>query len=114
MVKSTDGSYGYISSTQAGKLFNDTGFMDAVREILTEPSLKDKENNLILNGTNASGTIQFSYGTSVQAFNDFFSQNYIENLTCSNVRTLISGDYTMNCFGRTEFLKILENTKKND
>lgn len=110
MVKSADGSYAYISSTKAGKLFNDTGFTEAVRDILIEPSLKNKRNNLIFNGTNASGTIQFSDGTSAQAFNDFFSQNYIENLTCSNVRTLISGDYTMNCFGRTEFLKILENT----
>ncbi len=109
MVKSMDGSYGYISSTQAGKLFNDAGFTEAVRDILVEPSLKNRRNNLIFNGTNASGTIQFSDGTSVQAFNDFFSENYINNLTCSNVQTLLSGDYTLNCFGRTEFLRILEN-----
>ena len=31
IVDASDGAYGYISSTKAGKLFNDTGFMAAVK-----------------------------------------------------------------------------------
>ncbi len=114
--------YGYISNTQAGKILNDDGFMIALREYAAsiwenngtfiETSSEDFYWNMY-DGVAYSGKIIYQ-GKEIPAFNDFFSQNYIENITASNVNTLFSGDadkglFHMNCFGRTEFDAILEN-----
>lgn len=113
IVNSSDGAYGYISSTEAGKIFNDLGFMSAVKNNLKDSSLKVAQNNPLFDGNVkngvATGIIELSDGTSVQAFNDFFSANYVKNLKCSNVNTLLSGDRIENCFSRTEFEALLDN-----
>lgn len=36
IVKSTDSSYAYISSTKTGVFFNDIGFMEAIEERLKD------------------------------------------------------------------------------
>ncbi len=64
-----------------------------------------------INNGIANGDIKLSDGTTVQAFNDFFSANYVKNLECSNVNTLLSGDRIENCFSRTEFEALLDNKK---
>ena len=110
IVNNSSETYGYISSTEAGKLFNDKGFELFLKDIvLRDPNITDENFNTIYNGTNYSGIIELSDNTSAQAFNDFFSENYVSHLKCSNIETLMSGDYMLNCFGRTEFKAILEN-----
>jgi Ca2+-binding RTX toxin-like protein len=63
-----------------------------------------------------SGKISFLDETSAQAFNDFFSENYVSNINSSNVNAIFSGEPlcrgekgTLNCFGRTEFETIMDN-----
>ncbi len=101
IVESSPNKYGYISSTQAGKLFNDKSFNDVLKEYLVDNSLKD----ILYNGKNSTGEIF----EGVQSFNDFLSENYVMSLKESNVNTMLSGDYSLNCFGRTEFQAIMEN-----
>ena len=107
-VVENNSSYEYISSTWAGEIFNDEKFQDAVFKLLKDDLLAENE-DILFNGHYASGEICFSDGTKVQAFNDFFSENYVKNLKCSNVNTMLSGDYTRNCFVRTEFKALMEN-----
>lgn len=64
IVDNSGGSCAYISSTKAGALFNDRGFMEAIEQRLKDVMFSDKDYSAIYNGTNASGTIQFSDGTS--------------------------------------------------
>ncbi len=107
-VVKNNSSYGYISSSQAGKIINNEIFQDAVLDVLKDNSLAGND-DFLFNGHYASGEIYFSDGTKVQALNDFFSENYVKNLKCPNVNTMLSGDYTRNCFVRTEFKALLEN-----
>lgn len=113
-VNSSKGIRGYISSTEAGELFNEDNFNDALPEALIKNNEGDIDINLY-NGQNSDGKIHFKNGSIVQAFNDFFSENYIKNLKCSNVSTVFFGapvtkDGGLNCFARTEFKAILDNS----
>ena len=87
----------YISSTDAGILFNDDGFYKFLKDNL-DKKLFDNVDGIVplYEGTNASGkiTLQAANGESVkvQAFNDFFSENYIKGIKSSNVKTIFSGD----------------------
>ena len=122
--------YGYISSTQAGKLFNDEGFGTALKEwaneIYTNNNIEgfinsDSFFNSLFDGKDASGYISEAIKLtdsktelkSVRAFNDFFSENYVNNLKCSNINTVFLGNVEkgggLNCFGRTEFDCIIKN-----
>lgn len=101
--------YGYISSTQAGKLFNDEGFGTALKEwaneIYTNNNIEgfinsDSFFNSLFDGKDASGYISEAIKLtdsktelkSVRAFNDFFSENYVNNLKCSNINTVFLGN----------------------
>ena len=70
----------YISSTDAGILFNDSGFNGFMKNNLKN-DLFDNTSGItpLYDGANASGkiTLQAANGESVkvQAFNDFFSEN---------------------------------------
>ncbi|MCM1170839.1 MAG: hypothetical protein NC393_01810, partial [Clostridium sp.] len=112
-IVNNDAGFGYISSTEAGKIFNDAGFNEAIQYYIKDEVLRKNKFDILYNGYEASGKIYFSDGTEVQAFNDFFSENYVKNLKCSNVNTMLSGDYTLNCFGRTEFKALLNNDAVN-
>ena len=118
------GQRGYISSTEAGKLFNDwKNFQRAMEEVfgpyVQMDGIKDDDNSeryrCLYEGQEHSGEIEFVDGTTAQAFNDFFSQNYIENLRCANVHAIVAGaplargGKGYNCFIRTELDSILKN-----
>ncbi len=101
IVKNEPDRYGYISSTKAGMLFNDDGFNLVLQNSLIDSDLV----NILYNGENNSGRL---FGN-IQSFNDFFSENYIMHLKKSNLNTMLSGEYQVNCFGRTEFAAIMKN-----
>ena len=115
---------GYISSTQAGRLFNDNGFKDALKKIIGDRDLFkiNGETGItqLYDGDALTGKLEVNTTkgkVKVRALNDFFSENYIKNLKCSNIRTIFSGNCTagndiagtLNCFGRTEFFEIMDN-----
>ncbi len=100
IVSSTPDKYGYISSTQAGKLFNDKWF-----NVVLNQKVGREVRSILYNGENNSGKLLGD----IQSFNDFFSENYIMRLKESNLNTMLSGDYSLNCFGRTEFDAIMKN-----
>lgn len=104
---SKDGTklYGYISNTQGGKILNDTGFQIALQEFadsiwendgtFIESSSKEFCNNMY-DGVAYSGKIVYQ-GKEVPAFNDFFSKNYIESITASNINTLFLEKQKKDC-----------------
>ena len=104
IVDNSPENYGFISSTQAGKLFNDEGFKAALRSFLEDEMIVRDFDRVIYNGNNPTlGAIKFADGTSVQAFNDFFSVNYVSHLKCSNIETLMSAASPAKC-SRSEIL----------
>ena len=120
ITETSNGNSGYISSTEAGKLFNDSNFNDALGEVFGTIAKEGSiavGGNLLYEGMDYSGKISFLDGTSAQAFNDFFSENYVSNINSSNVNAIFSGEPlcrgekgTLNCFGRTEFETIMNNS----
>ena len=79
ICKDTTQSSGYISSTQAGILFNDDGFYQFLDNTLGEDSyLFEKIDGIsaLYDGTDASGKVIIDAGNNetkeVQALNDFF------------------------------------------
>ncbi|MCR5608463.1 MAG: hypothetical protein K6G26_05310, partial [Lachnospiraceae bacterium] len=105
---------GYITSTEAGKLFNHNQFTDSFFEFIEEfvPGGVDLENNICWEGVN--GQILLKDGSTCQALNDGFSTMYIQNLKCENVKTLMFGNHVKgedfyNAFCRTEFNHIMNN-----
>ena len=119
ITEASSGSSGYISSTEAGKLFNDHNFTSALDKAFGATAQEGRitvGGNLLYEGMDYSGKITFADGTSAQAFNDFFSENYVSNIRSSNVNAIFSGEPlcrgeegTLNCFGRTEFETIMDN-----
>lgn len=121
MTESSNGQRGYISGTEAGKLFNDPNFNTALKLVfkddvdLNGTTVKDKDRPKTQEDTLYEGKIMFDDDSTAQSFNDFFSQNYIENLRCANVHAIVAGEPTArggigyNCFIRTELGCILEN-----
>ena len=122
ICKDTSQSSGYISSTQAGKLFNDVGFNEFLETILGEDNnLLKKVDGIkaLYDGTDASGKVIIDAGNNetkeVQALNDFFSENYIKGIKSKNIKTIFSGDILarnnkgLNAFCRTELEQIFLN-----
>jgi hypothetical protein len=118
----TSQSSGYISSTQAGRLFNDNGFYEFLEEMLGEKNkLLKKIDGIteLYDGTDASGKVIIDAGNNetkeVQALNDFFSENYIKGIKSKNIKTIFSGDILarnnkgLNAFCRTELEQIFLN-----
>ena len=112
----------YISSTQAGKLFNDYGFYQFLDKTLAEDAhLFEKIDGIsaLYDGTDASGKVIIDAGNNetkeVQALNDFFSENYIKGIKSKNIKTIFSGDILarnnkgLNAFCRTELEQIFLN-----
>lgn len=126
LTEKSGGQRGYISSTEAGKLFLNPDFNTALKlvfkddvdlsgiAIADEDRSKTQEDTLY-EGKEHSGRIHFDDKSTAQAFNDFFSQNYIENLRCANVHAIVAGaplargGKGYNCFIRTELDSILKN-----
>ena len=115
-------SSGYISSTQAGILFNDDGFYAFLDDALGKDAyLFEKINGIsaLYEGTDASGKVIIDAGNNetkeVQALNDFFSENYIKGIKSKNIKTIFSGDILarnnkgLNAFCRTELEQIFLN-----
>ena len=113
---------GYITSSEAGKLFNEEKFYNAVIDYFG----KHVKKGSLMTGKNQSplwegfsvvgdkyadytGNVSFIDGSEAPALNDAFSEMYVRNLECSNVKTLMFGDFTKdsgkayNAFCRTEF-----------
>ena len=113
---------GYITSSEAGKLFNEEEFYNAIIDYFG----KHVKNGSLMTGKNESplwegfsvvgdeyadytGNVSFIDGSEAPALNDAFSEMYVRNLECSNVKTLMFGDFTKdsgkayNAFCRTEF-----------
>ena len=122
ICKDTSQNSAYISSTQAGKLFNDKGFISFLKQTLGEHSqlLQEVEGfNVVYDGTDASGKVIIDAGNNetkeVQALNDFFSENYIKGIKSKNIKTIFSGDILarnnkgLNAFCRTELEQIFLN-----
>lgn len=121
LTKKSGGQRGYISGTEAGKLFLNDAFNDALKDVFgqyvkSEKNQTDKERkDMLYEGQEHSGRIEFKDKSTAQAFNDFFSQNYIENLRCANVHAIVAGaplargGKGYNCFIRTELDSILKN-----
>lgn len=112
ICSNSDGRKEYITSTEAGKLFNDEGFKGAIRNNIEEKNVI----NELYEGNNASGEISFYNNgkeIKVKAFNDYFSEEYIRNIRCSEVKTIFTGDYLAkngignNAFCRTELNLLL-------
>lgn len=75
ITEASNGNSGYISSTEAGKLFNDSNFNDALGEVFGTAAKEGSiavGGNLLYEGMDYSGKISFLDETSAQAFNDFF------------------------------------------
>ena len=109
----TEGN-GYISSTEAGKLFNNEGFSDSITEIFRDKLADGYSSSSMWEGKEFSGTLKFRDGSTAQAMNDAFSSMYVRNLKCSNVNTVIIGDVSKgvdsyNAFARTEWDLIIKN-----
>ena len=122
ICKDTNQSASYITSTQAGRLFNDKGFNKFLEKIISEDSNLLKEINgikALYDGTDASGKVIIDAGNNetkeVQALNDFFSENYIKGIKSKNIKTIFSGDILarnnkgLNAFCRTELEQIFLN-----
>ena len=114
----SDGRKEYITSTEAGKLFNDDGFNETLRKYSNNNGLLKNTNGIqeLYEGTNSSGEISFYNNgkeIKVKAFNDYFSEEYIRNIRCSEVKTIFTGDYLAkngignNAFCRTELNLLL-------
>ena len=126
----------YISSTSAGKLFNDSEFNKALKEAFKTVNIDEITNSnannvttpkvisghintgddTIYEGLNNSGQMALNDGSYIKAFNDFFSKEYVEHIKSSDVLAIFAGNptakggpSTLNCFGRTEFDIILKN-----
>ena len=109
-TEDTTTRYGYITSSEAGQLFNTENFAKAIEKKLgAESMLSTRSIDELWNGVNQTGEIIFSDNSKAKALNDAFSEMYIRNLECSNVKTLMFGDFTKdsgkayNAFCRTEF-----------
>ena len=100
VVKENPKSFGYISSTPAGRLFNDRSFNRVLDRNVDPDSRK-----IIYNGIDNSG----SFAKGVSSLNDFFSENYIMNLSGPDLNTVMSGEYSLNCWGRTELKAVMRN-----
>ena len=109
-TEDTTTRYGYITSSEAGQLFNTENFAKAIeKKFGAESMLSTRSIDELWNGVNQTGEIIFSDNSKAKALNDAFSEMYIRNLECSNVKTLMFGDFTKdsgkayNAFCRTEF-----------
>lgn len=113
---------GYISSTEAGQLFNDRdNFVAALQQAFAPYVKKDNINlskeDILFEGANHSSKIEFTDNSTAMSFNDFFSKNYIQKLQCENVHAIMAGEpltkdkLGYNCFIRTELGYILKNDK---
>ena len=122
ICKDATQSSGYISSTQAGILFNDDGFYAFLDDALgKDDNLLEKIDGIsaLYDGTDASGKVIIDAGNNetkeVQALNDFFSENYIKGIKSKNIKTIFSGDILarnnkgLNAFCRTELEQIFLN-----
>ena len=122
ICKDTSQSSVYISSTQAGRLFNDHGFYKFLENMLGEKNelLKIIDgSSALFDGVDASGKVIIDAGNNetkeVQALNDFFSENYIKAIKSKNIKTIFSGDILarnnkgLNAFCRTELEQIFLN-----
>lgn len=122
ICKDTKTNSAYISSTQAGKLFNDNGFYKFLETALQKDDLLLKKIDgisALYDGTDASGKVIIDAGNNetkeVQALNDFFSENYIKGIKSKNIKTIFSGDILarnnkgLNAFCRTELEQIFLN-----
>lgn len=125
ICENSDGAYGFISSTETGQILNDEFFREAFIDIFRNKIVNNelKVENIIWNGysslegemTTNTGKITLVGNQEVDAFNDRFSKMYINNLKCTNVNTLMFGDFTrgtdntFNAFCRTEFELLLKN-----
>ncbi|MFQ7393849.1 MAG: hypothetical protein ACLRMX_00910 [Lachnospira eligens] len=118
ICSNSDGRKEYITSTEAGKLFNDDGFNETLRKYSNNNGLLKNTNGIqeLYEGTNSSGEISFYNNgkeIKVKAFNDYFSEEYIRNIRCSEVKTIFTGDYLAkngignNAFCRTELNLLL-------
>ena len=70
-----------------------------------------EEGGILKEGT---GKIRFKDGSEARALNDAFSERYIQELKCSNVKTFMVGEFesgtgTYNAFCRTELDAIFKN-----
>lgn len=119
-----EGMAGFISNTETGVLLNSKKFTDAVESRFGKYiPVKDEKINPLYDGQskinkeilNYTGKILFEDGSEAVALNDFVSECYIKNLKCSNVKTLMIGDFRKgannlyNAFFRTELDAILAN-----
>lgn len=125
ICENSDGAYGFISSTETGQILNDEFFREAFIDIFRNKIVNNelKVENIIWDGysslkgemTTNTGKITLVEKQEVDAFNDRFSKMYINNLKCTNVNTLMFGDFTkdtdntFNAFCRTEFELLLKN-----
>lgn len=118
ICSNSDGRKEYITSTEAGKLFNDDGFNETLRKYSNNNGLLKNTNGIqeLYEGTNSSGEISFYNNgkeIKVKAFNDYFLEEYIRNIRCSEVKTIFTGDYLAkngignNAFCRTELNLLL-------
>ena len=119
-----EGTAGFISDTEVGRLLNSDEFNSAMESTFDDKIVPNGENikgiydgqskinNEVLNYT---GKILFKDDSEAVALNDFVSECYIKNLKCSNVKTLMIGDFRKdannlyNAFFRTELDAILAN-----
>lgn len=80
ICSNSDGRKEYITSTEAGKLFNDDGFNETLRKYSNNNGLLKNTNGIqeLYEGTNSSGEISFYNNgkeIKVKAFNDYFSED---------------------------------------
>ena len=119
---------GYISNTEAGKIINNEDFQRRFigkfdDDIIENNYIKKSDlDSLLYNGYSeeggvlkeGTGKIRFKDGSEARALNDAFSERYIQELKCSNVKTFMVGEFesgtgTYNAFCRTELDAIFKN-----
>ncbi len=103
------GSYeghGYISSTEAGQLFNDAGFKGALGkrfqhlgQQLEQGKWKNASPLDALMGASSNvlrdvsgNVVHDSAGNTVRGLNDYFSERFVSSLRCPDVETFFMGD----------------------
>ncbi|WP_304325977.1 calcium-binding protein [Bifidobacterium thermacidophilum] len=105
-VMDSYGGHGYISSTEAGQLFNDAGFKGALGkrfqhlgQQLEQGKWKNASPLDALMGVssnvlrNVSGNVVHdSAGNTVRGLNDYFSERFVSSLRCPDVETFFMGD----------------------
>lgn len=93
ICKITDGSMEYISSTEAGKLFNDEGFYIVLREILETDSLIE------MSGNEDTGNISTGSADNVEIMVDSMTNLVIDGMSevnCDNVINIIDNSTNIN------------------